>query len=200
MKIIKSLILYLSIASAFSVTSCAIPIAVKSLSTEQLKVQQEFLGTLKKHFLVIDNFVESQIRTTEMMIDIQTKELEMKFMKKTLNFLEREDKSKNGEILNELIKNIREAYKSDEDTKKGLLSILYKLREKHKEMLNSYAVIVQAQKKLDEYIQMEKADEVFVNQLIALVGIEQGKLSQTFDDIGSIFQDIQKITNKEERR
>jgi hypothetical protein len=53
-----------------------------------------------------------------------------------------------------------------------------------------------AQKKLDEYIQLEKADELLVNEFLGIVGVQKDKLVNTMNDITNIYTQIDGLTNK----
>lgn len=59
-------------------------------------------------------------------------------------------------------------------------------------MKKVYFVILNAQVKLDEYIQLEKADEVFANQALASICIQKEKIATVFDNVGEIMDNIEK--------
>jgi uncharacterized protein YgfB (UPF0149 family) len=63
-------------------------------------------------------------------------------------------------------------------------------------MKEAYSVILNAQAKLDEYIQLDKADEVFVNQALATIGIQKEKIAAVFDNVGEIMDNIEKISKQ----
>jgi hypothetical protein len=175
-------------------SGCAIPTAVKSLSQEQVQVQEQYLETQKSYFSLIEKYVESQIKTTELLIASSTQELTQKYKQRALKALKPGDATNNKEVLDDLVQLVTSEYKSDQEGINRLYRLLYDLKQKHQEMLSAYATMVSAQKKLNEYIQLERADEVFINEMLAVIGVERGKISGLFDSAAGIYTEIEKLT------
>ena len=59
-------------------------------------------------------------------------------------------------------------------------------------MLKALRTIVAAQKKLNEYIQLKKADEVAVSQLLTIVGLERDKVEEAATVAANVYGEIEK--------
>lgn len=175
------------------IAGCGTPLAVKSLSSEQLKTLSEYQDTQKKYFDLIERYVTAHIQTTEILIKEETKSIINKLKQKAV--LRLNDKNEDTAIvLDELITGIQTEMDSDQSSIKQLLQLLSDLKQKHREMKEAYSVILNAQAKLDEYIQLDKADEVLVNQALATIGIQKEKIATVFDNVGEIMDNIEKIS------
>ncbi len=60
-------------------------------------------------------------------------------------------------------------------------------------MLEAYQNIASAQQKLDDYIQLQKADDVVMNELAGIVGVNRDKITQSTTDIANIANEIKKL-------
>jgi len=63
-------------------------------------------------------------------------------------------------------------------------------------MVTAYQNIVTAQQKLDEYIQLKKADEVAVEELAGIVGVNRDHVTQSVTDIANISDEVEKLLGK----
>ncbi len=79
------------------------------------------------------------------------------------------------------------------DKNKELPTFVAKLKGKQAEMLEAYQNIASAQQKLDDYIQLQKADDVVMNELSGIVGVNRDKITQSTTDIANIANEIEKL-------
>lgn len=186
-------ILFLIISLAFLLVNCGTPQFVKSLSNEELNALVSYQTTLQKYFSVMENYTQSQIKSAEVLIKTESQsQIESYKRKATLQL--KEQNADASAIINELVSNIQSVVEGNQEQIKQITVLLMNLKQKHREMLDAYAVILAAQSKLNDYIQLEKADEVFVNQILVSVGIQKEKIAETFDNISTIVKDIDKFS------
>lgn len=177
------------------VLGCSTPNNVKKLSTEIVDVNQKYHQSLKDYFSIIEKFVDAQIKVAEFLIKESDEKIETLLKKKTKIQLA-QDNADVDAILDGLIKALNENSANNQDDKSKLTQLSYQLKSKHSELLNIQENIIMAQKKLDEYIQLEKADELLVNEFLGIVGIQKDKLVNTMNDITNIYTQIDALTNK----
>lgn len=175
--------------------SCATPNSVKKLSTEIVDANVKYHQSLKDYFSIIEKFVDAQIKVAEFLIKESDEKIET-LLKKKAKIQLAQDNADVDTILDGLIKELSENAANNQDDKSKLTQLSFQLKSKHKELLNIQEHIIMAQKKLDEYIQLEKADEMLVNEFLGIVGIQKDKLVNTIDDITKIYTQIEGLTNK----
>ncbi len=189
----KKIFLYSVLIIALFLSGCGTPLAVKTLSEEELKTIASYQETQKKYFDVIESYVQSHINSAELLMKAETFKQINLFKKKAELQLKKSDADISA-ILDELISALQTVLEGDQTQIKQLMALLSELKQKHREMRDAYAVILAAQTKLNEYIQLEKADELFVNQILFSVGLQKEKITSIFDNIGSIMKDIDKLS------
>jgi hypothetical protein len=172
--------------------ACATPPAVRSLSEEQLKAHESYLKSQQQYFAVIEHFVESQIAVTETLVAASTSRLNAIYREKAQKAVDPADAQKTKKALADLETNVLKEQKADQEGLARIKDYYAQLREFHKNMLKALATIVAAQTKLNEYIQLQKADEVAVSQLLATVGIEKDKVERAAESAATIYQEIEK--------
>lgn len=192
MNSLKSRYLVIVLVIGVLMAGCATPFAVRTLSEEQVKAQESYLKSQKEYFGVIEHFVETQIKVTEVLIEAATSEINNKYKKKAFANIDPSDEQKTREALDQLTKNVIQEYKSDQEGLSRIKGYYAQLKELHQNMLKSLGIIVTAQRKLNEYIQLKKADEVAANQLLAIVGIEKEKVDQAVASAATIYAEIEK--------
>lgn len=96
-------------------------------------------------------------------------------------------------VLDQLVSDTKTNQQTTASAKVEIADLVLKLKAKDAEMQKAYATIVEAQEKLDTYIQMKKADEAALDSLTQAVGINQQKLEQDVSDIGTIVGQINKV-------
>lgn len=175
--------------------SCATPSSVKKLSIEIVDVNEKYHQSLKDYFSIIEKFVDAQIKVAEFLIKESDEKIET-LLKKKAKIQLAEVNADVDAILDGLIKELNENSVSNQDDKSKLTQLSFQLKSKHSELLYIQENIIMAQKKLNEYIQLEKADELLVNEFLGIVGIQKDKLINTMNDITNIYTQIEGLTNK----
>lgn len=185
----------ISILFCFLVLGCSTPNNVKKLSTEIVDVNEKYHQSLRNYFSVIEKFVDAQIKVAEFFIKESDEKIET-LLKKKAKIQLAQDNADVDAILDGLIKELNENAANNQGDNNKLTQLSFQLKSKHKELLNIQEQIIMAQKKLDEYIQLEKADELLVNEFLGIVGIQKDKLVNTINDITTIYTQIEGLTNK----
>jgi len=177
-----------------SLIGCGTPVAVRNLSQEQLKIQEAFEISLRTYFAAMERFAEAQMQVANLRILELTSEIQQRHKQLAVRKLEAATSSQGHQnILDEFAKNVQENFTASQDSKAQIAASLHKLKEKHQALQTSYMAIVEAQRKLNEYLQLEKADEVFVGQLVGMVGLNRERVKQVVAEIGTIVGDIEKV-------
>jgi hypothetical protein len=171
---------------------CATPPSVRSLSEEQIKAQDSYLQSQKQYFSVIEKYVDVQTATAEALILSSTKELNEKYKKQALSNIDPTDKVKTQNAINELSNKLLAEQQSDQKILTSVKKSVDQLKELHRQMLSALVTIMSAQRKLNEYIQLQKADEQAVNQLLSAVGLETGKIDKAATMAAEILASIEK--------
>jgi hypothetical protein len=171
---------------------CATPPSVRSLSEEQIKAQDSYLQSQKQYFSVIEKYVDVQTATAEALILSSTKELNEKYKKQALSNIDPTDKVKTQNAINDLSNKLLAEQQSDQKILTSVKKSVDQLKELHRQMLSALVTIMSAQRKLNEYIQLQKADEQAVNQLLSAVGLETGKIDKAATMAAEILSSIEK--------
>jgi len=171
---------------------CGTPTAVRNLSAVQSRTMESYQQSLKTYFNVVMKFADGQVAAANAIINSNVREMTDLQKEDALDNL---GKAKTPEDRSAALNNYTKAILQFRSTAEGQLQSISenvnKLRAKQEEMISAYGELVRAQKALDEYIQMKKADEVILDDLAQLVGINQEKLTQSVTDIAQISQTIQ---------
>jgi hypothetical protein len=183
----------LSVLALLCTLGCGTPMAVKHLSAEQVKVQNSYLGALKAYFKVIEEFADAQLKASNFRLDDIAKKAAQDETNEALKpVAAAQDDASRRKILGDLANNVQDTGTAVVEQKHTNAELVAKLKAKHKEMLEAYQNILDAQQKLDDYIQLEKADEVLVNQLVGVVGVNKDRITQSVTDIANIEGQIEK--------
>ena len=176
-----------------SVTGCATPRAIRNLSQAQLAVQKSYAQTLKDYFKVIETFADAQVHVANSEIDSAAAKIDTTDKQiARQNITSAPTENDRQKVLDQLVSDTKSNHDTTASTKANLADLVLKLKAKDAEMQKAYATIVEAQEKLDTYIQMKKADEAVLDALTQAVGINQQKLEQDVSEIGSIVSQISK--------
>lgn len=70
-----------------------------------------------------------------------------------------------------------------ESSKEELQKHLATIKAKHADFRKAYQTLIAAQEKLDEYIQLEKADERAFNAILQKIGVSKEQLNATVTDL-----------------
>jgi uncharacterized coiled-coil protein SlyX len=173
---------------------CATPAVVRSLSQEQLKAQEAFANSLSAYFGVIERFAEAQRLEAARRIDELTLEIRNLNRRRALGRLEgATDAGGRQAVLDEFAQQVQADVATSEAQKAQVAALTQKLKEKNQALLAAYAAILDAQRKLNEYVQLQKWDEAIVNQLLASVGLNRERVSQLASEVGTAAGDILKL-------
>ncbi len=176
-----------------TMTGCATPRAIRNLSQAQLAAQKSYAQSLRDYFKVIEAFADAQIQVANSQIDAAALKIdttEKQIARQSIASATTD--SDRQKALDQLVTATKNNHDTTAATKTGLADLVLKLKAKDAEMLKAYATIVDAQEKLDTYIQMKKADEAALDALTQAVGINQQKLEQDVSEIGDIVGQISK--------
>jgi chromosome segregation ATPase len=185
---------FILLALCLSMLGCATPPAVRYLSQEQLQTQEAFGVSLKAYLDVMLRFAEAQMQAADQQIDDLTRQIEARYTSLAERQLERAATPElRHEVLARLAENIRRDVATAHTQKARIAVLISKLREKNQEMLSAYAAIVEAQRRLNEYIQMKKMDEVMVDEALGRIKINREKMNQTVTEVVNITEDIRKL-------
>lgn len=187
---IKRTLLFLLVA--FLAVGCATPAAVKQLSNEIVEINQSYHESLATYFSIIETFVDAQVQLAESLLDESDEKINASYRELAKMELEEENPDIDA-ILDEFENSVNENAAETQDYKAQLADLSAQLKLKNAELLRIQSSIIEAQKKLNEYVQLEKADEVIVNELLGVVGIEMGKLTNTVGSISDIYKKISGI-------
>ena len=187
---IKRITLFLLVA--ILVVGCATPAAVKQLSNEIVEINQSYHESLATYFSIIETFVDAQVQLAESLLDESDEKINASYRELAKMELEEENPDIDA-ILDEFENSVNENATETQDYKAQLTDLSAQLKLKNAELLRIQSSIIEAQKKLNEYVQLEKADEVIVNELLGVVGIEMGKLTNTVGSISDIYKKISGI-------
>lgn len=171
------------------VAGCATPKAVKQLSNEIVIINKSYNQSLTNYFLIIEQFVDAQVQLANYKLDQSFKSLNASYKELALMDLKEKDANHDA-ILTSFEKSVNLNTTKTKGYKDQLAELSSQLKLKNKELLSIQANIIQAQAKLNEYVQLEKADEAIFNELLGVVGIEKGNLTNTMGDITNIYTKI----------
>lgn len=153
-------------------SGCATPQAVKSLSSEQLKVQKESRKACAEYFQIVEKTVENMVAVFKMEDDRILEESIAIYQKQYRNVSQKSG-TDSVSLLQEMAEKIRKATEDTQQVKSIYDQRLASLQKKHRELLSTMDVMVDAQATLDAYIRLEKTDEDFASALFSTLGINR---------------------------
>jgi hypothetical protein len=179
---------------SFSWVGCGTPMAVKRLSAEQVKARLSYSASLKAYFEVIDKFADAQVQASDYRIDHLTKDIEQEYKSAALSQIAsaRDDNSR-LKVLSDLASKINDNQATASEQKQRIADLVAKLKAKQWELMEAYQNIESAQQKLDDYIQLQKADDVVFSELAGIVGVNRDKITQSTSDIANIATQVEKL-------
>jgi hypothetical protein len=199
---------------------CGPPPAVRSLSQEQLRVQEAFAVSLEAYSNTMTEFAEVQVELSLLWIELEVMDREVLHKEDASDLLDaldvlQEDPASEldrallrlcpeleadradhtfeqcrQEILGELAQRVREDAARYQANRVSMNATIQRLKESQQALRDVYEDIVEAQRALNTYIQLERADEIVVNELLGVVGLNQERVRQSIDVIGEIMSEI----------
>lgn len=166
-------------------SGCATPQSLKSLSSEQVKVQGQTKASLQQYFSIIEQLVTNVIDNLKREEGIALKEEKALYQNKF-----KSESGKTGADIDALSKqladDIEEATKKSIQAQETFDKRLNELKAKHKEILLVFDALEQGQKTIDNYIQLEKADEAVANLLYSKLGVSEKTVTSYANSISEI--------------
>jgi hypothetical protein len=175
---------------------CQTPASVRTLSEEQVRAQIAYAKTLVDYFAVIERFAEAEMQAANRRVDEAAKAIVKRDAKLAAEDI---DLDKTGarrkEILEKLGETVNENSSQTEQKKSQIAARVNALKEKHHAILGAYQTIIEAQRRLNDYLQLQKADEVLAAELLGTVKLNAEQISQRTVELNTIFNDISKLVH-----
>jgi hypothetical protein len=187
----KMLIVFLA---GTCVVGCKTPQAVLDLSDKTVTTSEQYQKTLIEYFALIEGLVKDQITLAE----LQIKELEednYNILKQKAKLQLKDASVDVDKVLTDYAAEVKKESSGSLGNQGKLQAAFAGLKTKHVELLTCHQRIVDAQRKLQDYLRTEKADEVFVRELATTIGIEKGKMSSIAAEMKSKLEDINSLVN-----
>ena len=160
------------VMGTFLFSACATPLAIKDLSSEQLTAQQQFRTALTALLERMQEIVSNQVQVIEQEIELTNKR-------------RLEGGAKLVESSQMTPEEFAAAYMAETKVRADLLvrakQNLAKLKSAHARLLTTYDDMIKAQQTLDQYLRLEKADEVAANSILASLGIRRQQVDAALE-------------------
>lgn len=155
-------------------SGCSTPQAVKSLSTAQTEAMSSFESHLGTYFATIEKLVDIQIEAASEQLDAISDDILALERKKAVAKLKGSTNlTATSTALVDLTKNTKTEVSDTMRLKDELASRKNSLVLAHQRFIASYATLIEAQKRLDAYLQLERADERLLNEALSAVGVSR---------------------------
>lgn len=173
------------LVSALVLGGCGTPQAVKSLSTEQVKAMQSFDSHLRNYFAAIEQLVSQQIDAANENLDELTDDILRLHRRLAAKNLAQGNSptTANSDALVNLTNAHKKQIDMTHELKLKLASRKSSLEAAHQRFLVSYQTLLAAQGKLDQFLQLERADERVFNELLSAVGVSQEQFGKAVDTV-----------------
>ena len=174
-------------------TGCPRYETVRRLSSEQLEVQRGFQANLNQYLTSMEQFADNQLIMAGLYLDDlanEQKRVTQQRMRNQINALGANDSSSRDALNQELGRAIHTIDVDNGNDKQELAALVQNLKSKHREIREAHAAILEAQAQLNEYIQLKKADEVLVQQLLGKINVNKQRIAGLFDDAASLLNRI----------
>jgi len=174
--------LSLLIGAILTLTGCPRYDAVRKMSTEQLRVQEELGKNTQAYFAAIDKLLDQQILVANYRLDRITQEQIWTLDDQLRAALAAEpDASRHGKLIDDNSKAVAAASADTQTKKQQIAGHVALIKEKHQEIVQAYAEMYRSQQELDRYIQLKKVDEVIAEQVMGALKINQEKITGALD-------------------
>lgn len=186
-----------------SLTGCPSADSARKLSTEQLKVQQEFQVQLTKYFASMERFADNHVTVSQLYEDDLLNGIDgdeprlRRRAQRDINAIKADASKSADEKVAEIsarsqdlgrqLEVIRAANEAD---KQELTETVRQYKAKNQEILATYQAILDAQTELDHYIQLKKFDEVIGEQLLSKIHVNQVKVLGLIDQASSLAEKL----------
>ena len=167
-RVVVAGILFVAIAG---LSACGTPEPIKRLSTEQLAAQNQIRTAIDESFNRMEAVVQRQLDEIERTLTENNR--------KTLVGGAAGLQAQGTNLTPEQFADI--TLKAFAERRKILVDAgtkLTALKQAHQNVLKAYDTMLEAQRTLDRYLQLEQADEQIANELLASLGIQRQQLVQ----------------------
>lgn len=190
----------IALAITFCV-GCGTPTAVKKLSTAQTQTLESYESTLKAYFDLVGRFADAQVKASNFRISLLTKQINDVYKADAAEKLAAASTEvARNQALSEYTRKLQANDSEAATQKQQIAGLVQKLKDKQNEMLAAYRELVSAQKKLDEYIQLKKVDDVVLDELTGILGMSRDKLTSSATDIAEIATQIDHLIPSQEKQ
>ncbi len=169
---------------ALALTACGTPQAVKSLSAEQVKAMDAFSADLKAYFGVVEQLVGNQIKQANDQLDQLSDDILALERRKVAAELQKSGKvDAQSPALVAFTGDVKTQLAFANQLKGELADRKASLESADSRFLTAFSTLVEAQKKLDQFLQLERADERLLNELLGAVGVTRAQFDQAIDTV-----------------
>jgi hypothetical protein len=106
------------------------------------------------------------------------------------------DEATKTQILMDMAVSVSRESAINEQGKRQLQELTAKLKQKHKDIADAYAALNAAEKEMDQYIQLKKADELVFERIFDKIHLNTDKLIQGQQDVSDIIKTITDLLPK----
>jgi DNA repair exonuclease SbcCD ATPase subunit len=173
------------------IAGCGTPQSVKSLSSAQVETMIAFKADLQKYFSTMETLVGNQIEGANADLDKLTNDIVALRRKQAASSMGKSanitaDSPALVSLTDSVAAQLQQTMKFKEELRQRKAS----LEAAHKRFLASYDALVLAQQKLNEYLQLEKADEKAFNELLGAIGIKRTEFDAAVSSVEGIVKGI----------
>jgi hypothetical protein len=172
-------------------TGCVTPVAVRSLSAGLVQTQQVYNTSLQSYFAAVEAFAAAQVQIADTQIDAVTARMNSALgARAATDLAAASTPAQRQAIIDQLVKNVAGNTGADLPLKNKIAAAAASLKQKDQELAAAYAVILAASEKLDEYVQLKKANEAAIDALVQAVIANNQKIVSIVQAITNISSDI----------
>ncbi len=167
--------------------------APRAMSTAIVNAEKAQLESLKKQIEVEDNFIEDVVFINTVRADELTRDIQTKLVKLAQIQLDKDPNlsaEQKTAILISLAKRSAEDSALNEQQKRHVQEMIGKLKAKHQELLATQQIIVGAIEELDQWVQLNKFDELVFARIADKFRNGLEKLSGVTKDVTDILLDL----------
>jgi hypothetical protein len=179
--------------SSLFLTGCPDYDKVRQMSAMQLAKQKEFKTLFENYTTNVYNFAKIKVEEGKAALTVKEGQVAQNIQATgdaEIAALPAADVSgrnaRRQQIGAELLQN-QQSYKAKRDE---LDKLLVSLQAKHREILDTYQVLIDAQTELDRFVQLKRFDERAVDAVIQRISVNQDKLNQRINEANGILSTI----------
>ena len=188
-------LIFLLIVLSLTLISIGCPryATIREFSREQLEAQKGMQKTLNSYMKSMEEFAENHAIVSKLYLD-DLAEAEQNRLKRLavrqLNANPAPDQAARDQINLKLGSDLRDNAVKNEQDKKEIDNRISSLKAKHNEIRDAYQTIIESQEQINNYVQLKKADEVVVEQLLGRIRVNQQSIVRYIDEAAVIVDRI----------